>query len=104
MRLQVIGSGLCPRECMAEARRLAALIESAVPMDFDENLGYLTACPSNLGTGLRASIMLHLPVLSGAGRMQDVIAAGQAARALPCAARTAKARRRSAGSISFPTR
>ena len=75
MRLQVIGSGLCPKECMAEARRLAALIEGQVPMDFSETLGYLTACPSNLGTGLRASIMLHLPLLGGAGRMQDVIAA-----------------------------
>ncbi len=42
MRLQVIGSGLCPKECMAEARRLAALIEGQVPMDFNETLGYLT--------------------------------------------------------------
>lgn len=75
MRLQVIGTGLCPKECMAEARRLATLIEGQVPMDFDENLGYLTACPSNIGTGLRASIMLHLPLLGGAGRIQDVIAA-----------------------------
>ena len=75
MRLQVIGTGLCPKECMTEARRLAALIEGQVPMDFDENLGYLTACPSNLGTGLRASIMLHLPLLGSAGRIQDVISA-----------------------------
>ena len=75
MRLQVIGSGLCPKECMEEARRLTALIESQVPMDFDENLGYLTACPSNLGTGLRASVMLHLPLLSAAGRIQGVISA-----------------------------
>ncbi len=75
IRLQVIGSGLCPKECLAEAKRLAALIESQVPMDFDETLGYLTACPSNLGTGLRASIMLHLPVLGRAGRIQDVISA-----------------------------
>lgn len=75
MRLQVMGSGLCPKECMEEARRLAALIESQVPMDFDENLGYLTACPSNLGTGLRASVMLHLPMMSAAGRIQGVISA-----------------------------
>lgn len=75
MRLQVIGTGLCPKECMTEARRLASLIESQIPMDFDDTLGYLTACPSNLGTGLRASIMLHLPLLGGAGRIQDVIAA-----------------------------
>ena len=75
MRLQVIGAGLCPKECMEEARRLTSLIEGQVPMDFDDNLGYLTACPSNLGTGLRASVMLHLPLLHAAGRIQGVISA-----------------------------
>lgn len=75
MRLQVMGSGLCPKECMDEARRLASLIESQIPLDFDENLGYLTACPSNLGTGLRASVMLHLPMMDAAGRIQNVISA-----------------------------
>lgn len=74
IRLQVIGTGLCPKECMAEARRLATLLENQIPMDFDDSLGYLTACPSNLGTGLRASVMLHLPLLYGGGHMQDVIA------------------------------
>ncbi|MCB6365913.1 ATP--guanido phosphotransferase [Intestinibacillus massiliensis] len=73
LRIQVMGSGLCPRECLAEAQRLAALIEHSVPMDFDEKLGYLTACPTNLGTGLRVSVMLHLPMLTAAGAMQNVI-------------------------------
>ena len=62
IRLQVLGSGLCPKECMETARRLAGLLEGQLQMDYDEKLGYLTACPSNLGTGLRASVMLHLPV------------------------------------------
>lgn len=73
IRLQVMGAGLCPKECLEEARRLASLIEGQVPMDFDADLGYLTACPTNLGTGLRASIMLHLPLLASSGRMQNVI-------------------------------
>ena len=64
IRLQVLGSGLCPKECMETARRLAGLLEGQLQMDYDEKLGYLTACPSNLGTGLRASVMLHLPVLA----------------------------------------
>ena len=64
IRLQVLGSGLCPKECMETARRLAGLLEVQLQMDYDEKLGYLTACPSNLGTGLRASVMLHLPVLA----------------------------------------
>ena len=36
---------------------------------FDQNLGYLTECPTNLGTGLRASVMLHLPVLKAQGEI-----------------------------------
>lgn len=67
LRLQVIGTGLCPKECLDTANRISALIESALPFAYDERLGYLTACPTNVGTGLRASIMLHLPVLTATG-------------------------------------
>ena len=67
LRLQVIGTGLCPKECLETAERLAALIEAAAPFAYDAELGYLTACPTNVGTGLRASVMLHLPMLTAAG-------------------------------------
>lgn len=67
LRIQILGSGLCPKECLEAGKRLAALIEASVSMDYSEQLGYLTACPSNLGTGLRVSVMLHLPVLAGNG-------------------------------------
>lgn len=40
------------------------IISESIPFAFDETLGYLTACPTNLGTGLRASVMLFLPALS----------------------------------------
>ncbi|MDY5972726.1 MAG: ATP--guanido phosphotransferase [Butyricicoccus sp.] len=73
IRLQVIGTGLCPKECMETARRLAGLIENSVPFDYSDKLGYLTACPSNLGTGLRASVMLHLPVLTESGALERMI-------------------------------
>lgn len=73
VRLQVMGRGLCPKECLAEAERLAALLESALPMAYDERLGYLTACPTNLGTGLRVSVMLHLPMLTEAGGIPSVM-------------------------------
>lgn len=69
LRLQVIGSGLCPKECLETADRIAALIEAELPFAYDERLGYLTACPTNLGTGLRASIMLHLPMLTALGEI-----------------------------------
>lgn len=73
IRLQVMGVGLCPRECMETARRLGTLLEGQLDFDYDERLGYLTACPSNLGTGLRVSVMLHLPVLAANGGLSQLI-------------------------------
>lgn len=73
LRLQVIGTGLCPKECLETAERIAALIEAETPFAYDERLGYLTACPTNLGTGLRASIMLHLPMLTATGGIEQLI-------------------------------
>jgi len=72
LRLQVIGAGLCPKECLTTAERIAALIAGELPFAYDERLGYLTACPTNLGTGLRASVMLHLPVLGDTGNIQQI--------------------------------
>ncbi len=63
LRLQVFQSGLN----LAEAWRIADEIDSEIEKDldyaFDGSLGYLTACPTNVGTGIRASCMLHLPSL-----------------------------------------
>lgn len=73
LRLQVIGTGLCPKECLETANRVASLIEAALPFAYDERLGYLTACPTNIGTGLRASIMLHLPMLTATKQMDRII-------------------------------
>lgn len=78
IRLQVMGTGLCPKECMEKAKRIADLIENRVPFDYSDQLGYLTACPSNLGTGLRVSVMLHLPVLTQSGAAERLV--GWAAR------------------------
>ncbi len=49
------------------------IISDSIPFAYDEELGYLTACPTNLGTGLRASVMLFLPALSRRGRLQRVM-------------------------------
>jgi protein arginine kinase len=48
-------------------------IGSRLPLSYDSALGYVTACPSNMGTGLRASCLLHLPALVLTGRIQAVI-------------------------------
>ena len=73
LRLQVIGTGLCPKECLETAERIATLIEAALPFAYDEHLGYLTACPTNVGTGLRASVMLHLPMLTATGAISHIV-------------------------------
>ncbi len=78
LRIQVMGPGLCLEKCMEEADRIDDLLEGRFKFAFSEKLGYLTHCPTNLGTGLRASVMLHLPLLTETGEIQGYInAAGK---------------------------
>ena len=63
IRLQVIKKGLALEEAYEIADRLDTLLDENLDFAFDEKLGYLTQCPTNLGTGMRASVMLHLPAL-----------------------------------------
>ena len=63
LRIQAIFPGLQLEEAWAEADRYDDLLETGINYAFDEHCGYLTACPTNFGTGLRASVMLHLPAL-----------------------------------------
>ncbi len=69
IRIQVIEPGLSLEEAYGKADALDNKLAAALPVAFDEKLGYLTQCPTNLGTALRASVMLHLPALSRAGLM-----------------------------------
>ena len=63
IRLQVITKGLTLDEAYDTADKLDTLLDERLEFAFDEKLGYLTQCPTNLGTGMRASVMLHLPAL-----------------------------------------
>lgn len=63
IRLQVIKKGLSLEEAYDVADKLDTLLDENLEFAFDEKLGYLTQCPTNLGTGMRASVMLHLPAL-----------------------------------------
>lgn len=63
IRLQVITEGLSLEEAYDTADRLDTLLDENLDFAFDKKLGYLTQCPTNLGTGMRASVMLHLPAL-----------------------------------------
>src|SRR4029450_11670749 len=57
--------------------RIDVLIESKVTYAFHEEFGYLTACPTNVGTGMRASVMLHLPALEVTKQIEKVFRALQ---------------------------
>lgn len=64
IRLQVILGGYKLDEALTEADRIDDIMQESLDFAFDEELGFLTSCPTNTGTGLRASVMLHLPALS----------------------------------------
>jgi len=63
MRLQVLKSGFQPEETWRIATGVDDLLEGQLEYAFSPQLGYLTSCPTNVGTGLRCSVMLHLPAL-----------------------------------------
>ena len=63
LRIQCLRSGLQLEALWQEVDRIDDLLEQRVEYAYDERLGYLTACPTNVGTGIRVSVMLHLPGL-----------------------------------------
>jgi protein arginine kinase len=63
VRLQVMRSGFALDEAWQDIDKVDDTLESRVSYAFSEEFGYLTACPTNVGTGMRASVMLHLPAL-----------------------------------------
>ncbi|SFI38093.1 protein arginine kinase [Tindallia magadiensis] len=78
IRIQCLRKGLQPMEAFLEADKIDEWLGKHLPYAYDERLGYLTACPTNIGTGLRVSVMLHLPALTMMGYLEDLIrAAGQ---------------------------
>ena len=70
IRLQAITPGLSLDEAYKEACKADDLISSKLNIAFDDELGYLTHCPTNLGTGMRASVMLFLPALTETGKIR----------------------------------
>lgn len=64
LRIQTVFPGLQLENAFDFADKIDDVFEERLNYAFDENIGYLTACPTNVGTGMRASVMLHLPVLS----------------------------------------
>lgn len=67
LRMQDMRKGFFLKEEYENLAKLSAELEEEMNFSFDEKLGYLTACPTNIGTGIRASCMLHLPGLDHFG-------------------------------------
>lgn len=75
LRLQVLRAGFQLKKAWAAIDTLDTTLEDYLDYAFSPTLGYLTACPTNLGTGLRASAMMHLPALVISSQMEKVVRA-----------------------------
>ncbi|MDR1818445.1 MAG: protein arginine kinase [Puniceicoccales bacterium] len=75
LRIQVMRGGYHFGRVWKQALELDSALDGALKIAFNPDLGYLTTCPTNLGTGLRGSAMLHLPGLVLSGQMDKVIKA-----------------------------
>ncbi len=75
IRIQCLFPGFQISEALERANVIDNILEAKVDYAFDEKLGYLTSCPTNVGTGLRASVMVHLPALILTRQMNRIIPA-----------------------------
>jgi protein arginine kinase len=78
LRLQVLKAGCQLPACIEQINRIDDLIEQKVEYAFSPKYGYLTACPTNLGTGIRVSVMLHLPAMKMTGQIEKFLNATKA--------------------------
>ncbi len=72
MRVQVLRSGMQLTEAFDQINRIDNVLEEKLDYAFSTRFGYLTACPTNVGTGIRVSVMLHLPALKMTGEIEKV--------------------------------
>lgn len=84
LRIQVMRSGLQLDEAWNDINAIDDAIGEKLEYAFHSQFGYLTACPTNVGTGIRVSVMLHLPALRLTNELEKV---GQAARDMKLAIR-----------------
>jgi len=75
LRIQVLRSGFQLKKAWTTINDLDSILEEQLDFAFSSKLGYLTACPTNLGTAMRASAMMHLPALVISNQMEKVVRA-----------------------------
>lgn len=72
IRIQAMGTDTTLQALYNQASSIDDELDKSLDISYDEQLGYLTTCPTNIGTGMRASVMLHLPGLSIMKRMTRI--------------------------------
>jgi len=72
LRIQVFRSGMQISEAYDQINRIDDVLEEKLDFAFSRRFGYLTACPTNVGTGIRISVMMHLPALTVTGEIEKV--------------------------------
>src|SRR5438445_3830413 len=80
LRMQVLRSGLQLEEAWEQINKIDDALEQKLDYSFHPRFGYLTACPTNVGTGIRVSVMLHLPALKLTGEIEKVFRAAKELR------------------------
>lgn len=73
IRMQCILPGFQLNEAWEKLNQVDDIIEQSVEYAFHEQLGYLTCCPTNVGTGMRSSVMMHLPALTANNQMNAIL-------------------------------
>ncbi len=72
LRMQVLRSGMQLEAAFIQVNQIDDLLEERLTFAHSRQFGYLTACPTNVGTGIRVSVMLHLPALKMTGEIEKV--------------------------------
>lgn len=75
LRIQAINDGIELNDALELCNKIDNIIECKSDYAFSNDYGYLTCCPTNIGTGIRASVMLHLPALVMTGYIRNVLEA-----------------------------
>ena len=94
LRIQMLRAGFQLKKAWASINEIDSALEESLDFAYSPVLGYLTACPTNLGTGMRASAMMHLPALVISNQMEKVVRAVSSARDPTRAAASSRSRTR----------
>ena len=72
LRIQYIDFSECSDIAYDNTKKISDLFDEKLALAFDDKLGFLTSCPTNLGTGMRVSYMMHLPILTELGHIKNI--------------------------------